>query len=171
MQVFETLKKNRFNVTVLLLAFILVANLFGGFHKLETWWKSQTDSSLVTDEAKWLSWLNRNRDLFSSLADGAQVGITKNLNDNYGLIWTKQPDGMAIKRTTELRQIGPGIILEFDDEVAKDLQWKKSREEAVIFLRHRSQTGKIQTYYLKKQDKLKQEGFLDFLREIGLRPS
>jgi len=102
--------------------------------------------------------------------NGAQIGITKSLASDYGVIWTKRKDGIEVRRSNQLRAVGPGIILEFDDSVAKDLLWKKNKEEAIIFLRHRSQIGKIQTYYLKKAEKLQSEGFLTFLQDIGLRP-
>ena len=145
-------------------------NLFGGFTKLHLLWKNKTDKSLVTNVEKWQTWLNKNSELFASLADGAQFGITKNLDSDYGVIWTKQKEGIIVQRSNQLRKVGPGIILEFDEQVAKDLQWKKNKDEAIIFLRHRSQIGKIQTYYLKKEDKLKAQGFMNFLRDIGLRP-
>ena len=170
MNIFEAIKKNWFNSVALLLGLILVVNLFGGFIRLDLLWKKVTDNSLVTDEEKWQAWLTRNPDLFKSLGDGAQIGITKSLDSDYGVIWTKRRDGIEVRRSNQLRPVGPGIILEFDDSVAKDLLWKKNKEEAIIFLRHRSQIGKIQTYYLKKEDKLQSEGFMEFLRDIGLRP-
>lgn len=170
MNILEAIKKNWFNSVALLLGLILVVNLFGGFIQLDLLWKKVTDKSLVTDEEKWRAWLNRNPNLFKSLTNGAQIGITKSLDSDYGVIWTKQNEGIEVRRSNELRTVGPGIILEFDDSVAKDLLWKKNKEEAIIFLRHRSQIGKIQTYYLKKEDKLQSEGFMEFLRNIGLRP-
>ncbi|MFQ5641606.1 MAG: hypothetical protein ACE5IR_26830 [bacterium] len=170
MSILEGFKKNWFNSLALFLGLVLVANLFGGFTKLHLFWKNKTDKSLVTDVEKWQTWLNQNSALFESLTDGAQIGITKNRDSDYGVIWTKQKGGIDVRRTNQLRKIGPGIILEFDDQVAKDLQWKKNKDEAIIFLRHRSRIGKIQTYYLKKQEKLQSEGFLNFLRDIGLRP-
>ena len=90
---------------------------------------------------KWHGWLADNSKLFAALEEGAQIGITQNLQ----------------------------IILEFDEQVAKDWQWKKNKEETIIFLRHRAQIGRIQTYFLKKEDILESQGFLDFLRTIGLR--
>ena len=170
MNLFEILKKNGFSILAATLALILVVNLFGGFTKIHLFWKNWTDHSLVTNGEEWQTWLNTNRELFASLSDNAQIGVTKNLNGDYGVIWTKLRDRMQVFRTTQLKETGPGIILEFDDEVAKDLQWKKNKDEAIIFLRHRARIGKIQTYYLKDNDKLNEEGFLQFLRDIGLRP-
>lgn len=170
MNILENIKISWFTFFALLLGLILVFNLFGAFTQLNLVWKYITDNSLVTDEEKWQEWLSQNPDLFKALTNGAQIGITRNLDSDYGLIWTKQKAGIEIRRSNQLRKIGPGIILEFDDQVAKDLQWKKNKEEAIIFLRHRSQIGKIQTYYLKKTEKLQSEGFLTFLQDIGLRP-
>ncbi|MFQ5822680.1 MAG: hypothetical protein ACE5JB_01345 [bacterium] len=170
MDFFKAMKKNWFNIIALFLGIILVLNLAGGFTHLDLFCKRLTDKRLVTDEVKWRAWLNHNSDLFASLAEGAQIGITKNLDSDYGVIWRKQKNGFEVRRTNQLRKDGPGIILAFDDQVAKDLQWKKNREEAIVFLRHRSRIGKIQTYYLKNEEKLKAEGFLEFLRDIGLRP-
>ena len=169
MNLVESLKKNWFNIAALLLGLVLVINLFGGFTKIDLLWKGQTDTSLVTDMEKWHGWLADNSKLFAALEEGAQIGITQNLQNDYGLIWTKQKDGISVQRTNQLRKIGPGIILEFDEQVAKDWQWKKNKEEAIIFLRHRAQIGRIQTYFLKKEDILESQGFLDFLRTIGLR--
>ncbi len=170
MNVFETLKKNWFNTIALTLGFILVVNLFGGFTKLDLLWKNLTNKYLVTDIEKWRTWLNENSELFAALTDGAQIGITRNLHSEYGVIWTKQTNNIEVRLTNELRNVGPGIILELDDQVAKDLQWKKNKQEAIIFLRHRAQIGKIQTYYLKKEEKLQSHGFVKFLQDIGLRP-
>ena len=170
MKLLEILKKNWFNILAVTLALILVVNLFGGFTKLQLFWKNWTDHSLVTDVEKWRIWLNGNHELFASLRDSAQIGVTKSLNGDYGVIWTKLRDGMHVFRTTQMRKTGPGIILEFDDQVARDLRWKKNKDEAIIFLRHRARIGKIRTYYLKKEEKLQAEGFLTFLGDIGLRP-
>lgn len=170
MNILNSIKNNWFNSAALLLGLILVINLFGGFTQLDFLWKKGSDKSLVTDEGKWQEWLNRNVDLFASLTDRAQIGITESLDSDYGVIWTKQKDSIGVRRSNQLRKVGPGIILEFDDQVAKDLQWKKNKDEAIIFLNHRSRIGKIQTYYLKNNDKLNEEGFLQFLRDIGLRP-
>ena len=170
MNILQNIKRNWFNTAALFLGVILVVNLFSGFTKLHLLWKNKTDKSLVTDVAKWQTWLNQNSELFASLTEGAKFGITKNLDSDYGVIWTRQKEGIVVQRSNQLRKVGPGIILEFGDQVAKDLQWKKNREEAIIFLRHRSQIGKIQTYYLKKEDKLKAQGFMDFLQDLGLRP-
>ena len=170
MQLLQSIKKSWFSVAVLFLSLILVINLFGGFTKLHLFWKNKIDKSSVMEVKKWQTWLNLNTDLFASLSDGAKIGITKNFKSDYGLIWTKlNNDSLLVEKTNQLRKIGPGIILEFDDQVAKDVQWKKNKDEAIIFLRHRSQIGKIQTYYLKKEDKLKAHGFMNFLRDIGLR--
>lgn len=170
MNILNSIKNNWFNSVALLLGLILVINLFGGFTQLDFLWKKGGDKSLVTDEGKWQEWLNRNVDLFASLTDRAQIGITESLDSDYGVIWTKQKDSIGVRRSNQLRKVGPGIILEFDDQVAKDLQWKKNKDEAIIFLSHRSRIGKIQTYYLKNNDKLNEEGFLQFLRDMGLRP-
>ena len=79
MNIFEAIKKNWFNSVALLLGLILVVNLFGGFIQLDLLWKKVTDKSLVTDEEKWQAWLNRNPDLFKSLADGAQIREASNV--------------------------------------------------------------------------------------------
>ncbi len=170
MKLLQSIKENWISGFVLLVGLIFVVNLFDGFNKLDLLWKSKTQNSLVTDKDKWQTWLNRNTDLFASLKDGAKIGITKDFKSDYGLIWTKLNDRILVEQTNQLRKVGPGIILEFDDQVTKDLQWKKNRDEAVIFLRHRSQIGKIQAYYLKKEEKLQSEGFVTLLQEIGLRP-
>ncbi len=167
----ELIKENGLSAFVFVVGLIFVVNLFDGFNNLSLVWKIKTDNSLVTNKDKWQIWLNRNTNLFASLSDGAKIGITKDFESDYGLIWTKLNDRILVEQTNQLRKVGPGIILEFDDQVTKDLQWKKNRDEAVIFLRHRSQIGKIQAYYLKKEEKLQSEGFVTLLQEIGLRPA
>ncbi len=171
MKLLRSIKKNWFSVTVLFLSLVFVVNLLGGFTKLHLFWKNKIDKSPVTEVEKWQTWLTKNSELFSALSNGAQIGITKNLKSDYGVILTKQRNSIEVQRTNELRKIGPGIILEFNDQVAKDLQWKKNKDEAIIFLSHRSRIGKIQTYYLKKEKRLRSEGFVTFLQEIGLRPA
>lgn len=170
MNLWSSLKKHWFNLVALFIGLLLVANLFGGFQRLDLLWKKMTDKSLLTDEQTWQTWLNRNADLFAPLIAGAQIGISRNFESDYGVIWTKGTNSFEVHRSNQLRKEGPGIILVFNDQVAKDLQWKKNRDEAVIFLRHRSRIGKIQVYYLKNEEKLQAEGFLEFLRNIGLRP-
>lgn len=170
MNIFESIKKNWFSIIALILGLLFFVNLFGGFAKIDLLWKNKTDKSLVSNEEKWRAWLTQNSDLFATLTDGAQIGITRNLDSDYGIILTKQKDDIEVRRSNQLRKVGPGIIFEFDAQVAKDLQSKKNKEEATIFLRHRAQIGRIQTYYLKKEEKLQSEGFMGFLQDIGLRP-
>ena len=110
MDFFNAIKKNWFNSLALFLGLILVVNLVGEFTQLDLLWKKLTDKSLVTDEEKWRAWLNQNSNLFSSLAEGAQMGITKNLDSDYGIIWTKQKNGFDVRRSNQLRKAGPAIL-------------------------------------------------------------
>ena len=117
MDIFEVIKKNWFNSIALLVGLVLVVNLIGGFTQLDLFWKRMTDKSLITDEEKWRAWLYQNFDLFTSLAEGSQIGITKSLDSDYGIIWTKQKNSFDVHRSNQLRKAGPGIILVFDDQV------------------------------------------------------
>ncbi len=164
------LNENWFKWSALVLGLILVVNLVDGFSKLDLLWRSQTDRSLVTDPQKWRAWLDEHADLLAALEPGAQIGITQDFDSDYGVLWTKQEAGIVVQRTNRMREMGPGVVFEFDNQVARDWQWKKNKEEALVFLRHRVQIGKIQAYYLKKQEQLQAQGFLTFLRELGLRP-
>ncbi len=85
MNILQNIKRNWFNTAALFLGVILVVNLFSGFTKLHLLWKNKTDKSLVTDVAKWQTWLNQNSELFASLTEGAKFGITKNLDSDYGI--------------------------------------------------------------------------------------
>ncbi len=165
------IKRYWFHTGALTLGFILVANLTGGFTRLDLFMKGLKDHSVVTDVEQWQSWLNRNSDFFEPLAQGAKVGVTQDLESAYGVIWTKTAAGFSVERTNRLQKDGPGIILVFDDQVATELRAKKNPDEAISFLRNRSQAGKVQAYYIKNADKLGEEGFLTFLQSIGLRPS
>ena len=106
MNILNSIKNNWFNSAALLLGLILVINLFGGFTQLDFLWKKGGDKSLVTDEGKWQEWLNRNVDLFASLTDRAQIGITESLDSDYGVIWTKQKDSIGVRRSNQLRKVG-----------------------------------------------------------------
>lgn len=164
------LQKYSYQTVLIILMLIILGNLTGGFAKVDLLWKELTDKSLTTNAGKWEVWLAQHSDLFQPLAEGAMIGICQSPESDYGVLWNKSAGAISVKRTNQMRTDGPGVIFVFDDQVAKDLQWKKNREEVIIFLRHRSQIGKIQAYYLKNVERLKADGFLEFLRQIGLQP-
>ena len=159
MNILANIKISWVTFFALLLGFILVFNLFGAFTQINLVWKDITDKSLVTDEEKWRAWLNRNPDLSKSLTNGAQIGITKSLASDYGVIWTKRKDGIEVRRSNQLRAVGPGIILEFDDSVAKDLLWKKNKEEAIISSVTVRKLAKFKLTTSKKQKNCSQKDF------------
>ncbi len=154
---------------VAVLATVLLLNLFGGFRYAKLWWIARHARSLATDAQAWQSWLDAHGDLFDSLAVGAKIGVTRNRESDYGLLWEKTANGISVYRANLLRQEAPGLIFEFDDQVAKDWRWKKTRAEAVEFLRHRGQIGILKVYFLKNPDQLKAQGLAAFLEEIQLQ--
>lgn len=170
-EVMDLVRKYWFPAAALVLSLVLVANLSGGFDRLDLVIKGFKDKSLVTDKEKWQRWLDGTPRLFESLVEGAKIGIARDHEDGYGIIWTMMGDGFRVERTNQLRKAGPGIILVFDDQVASELQSKSDQREVIRFLRNHSQTGKVQAYYLLNNDaRLKEEGYWSFLQEIGLRP-
>lgn len=151
------------------LAVVLLFNLLGGFRYAKLWWIARHDRSLVTDAPAWQSWLDTHGDLFDSLTVGAKIGITSSRESDYGLLLKKTAKGIAVRRTNLLRQEAPALIFEFDDQVAKDWRWKKTRTEAVEFLRHRGQIGALKVYFLKNPEQLQAQGLTAFLKEIRLQ--
>ena len=148
---------------------ILLVNLAGGLDRLNLSARSMLDRGAVNDLDHWQVWVSYNVNLFEPLAEGAKIGIGRSEKAKRGLVLTKTKAGMTVSKSAYLREEGAGIVLLLNDETARDLGLQRNASQSLTFLNIQSNAGNLEALYLRDSTRLRAEGYLTFLSDIGFQ--
>ncbi|MCH7591187.1 MAG: discoidin domain-containing protein [Planctomycetes bacterium] len=124
----------------------------------------------LIDDKRWEPWLAENADLFRGLKTGAKVGVLSTLTERYGAVWVKEDTRMVMHVSGDVKAEGAGALLCLSAQTAEALlavAAEQGPEAVQQAMRRYVRAGDLIPYYLEATEKLRAEGFPEFLRTIG----